>query len=293
MTDTEIKHTIACCNYNMADTIERSLKSMINQVRDRDDFEVLVVDDGSSDGSTKILDRLSDEYDILRVEYLDYDPNRGLGGTRNISFEEARGEYILESLDMDDIYHPGILDFVELFHQMDEQVDFDFYFQGKGITMAKKELLLEIPYRDIPRGEDKDLRRRLLANDSLVWLVHEPFRESIGYDPSFIEKRRNWFTFAVTDFRTGITFSSFLRWAVGLKSIKGAFHAITAPLAYILSLSKSHYPAAEGYEDRVKWKRDQNAIKYTLDEMESEYGVTFDQERLSEYGREIFLDDPK
>jgi glycosyltransferase involved in cell wall biosynthesis len=290
MPDESVEHTIAICNYDMADTLERSLRSIVDQVHHRDDFEVLVVADGSSDRSLESLKRLSEEYDCLRVEYLDYDPDRGLGGTRNISFEKSRGEYVLESLDTDDIYHEGILDFVEVYHQLDDQVDFDFYLQGQGITMAKRELLLDIPYRNLPRGQDKDLRRRLQAQDALVWVLNEPFRESIGYDPGPLETRRIWFEEAVTDFRTGITLSSYVRWALGLRSIRGLFLVLIAPVAYLVSRTKQRYDPVEEFRDQVEWKRQLEALKGTLDELEDRYNVTFDHNRLSNRGREHFVE---
>jgi glycosyltransferase involved in cell wall biosynthesis len=288
MTEEEIIHTIAVCNYNMGETLEESLISIIEQVNHRDDFEVLVIDDGSSDESPKILSRLQKEYDILRVQYLEYDPERNLGKTRNISFQESKGEYILESLDTDDEFHQGILDFVDIYHQIENQVDQKFYLQFKGFAMSKRDLLLEIPYRNLPRGQDKDLRRRMLANDSLFWIVHNPIRESLGYDPGFVKARQIWFEEAVTEFRTGITLTSYLTWAIGLKSLRGLFLCIISPFAYLLSLSKEQYDTESEYKNRIKWKQDQNKIKSRLSELEPKYGITIDFDRLSDQAEEIF-----
>src|SRR3990172_7137573 len=103
-------YSICICNYNMADTLERALVSVLDQV-DRD-YEILVIDDGSSDESVSILRALAGRYTALRVIELERDPKRRLGETRNISVREARGEYVILHVDTDDVWEPYIKDFV-------------------------------------------------------------------------------------------------------------------------------------------------------------------------------------
>ena len=102
-------YSIAVCNYNMSETLEKSLRSMVDQVPS-DDYEVVVVDGGSTDGSRDILRRLEDEYEHLRAVLDRSDECDHLGGDRNISFEESRGDYVLESMDTDDRYFDGVAD---------------------------------------------------------------------------------------------------------------------------------------------------------------------------------------
>lgn len=66
----------------MAQTPERSLKSILSQIGDR--FEVLVVDDASTDESRSILDEIDEEYAQLRTYYLESDSNTKLEQTRNL-----------------------------------------------------------------------------------------------------------------------------------------------------------------------------------------------------------------
>jgi GT2 family glycosyltransferase len=68
------------------------------------DFEILVVDDGSTDPETKaFLDGVGADVRVLRQE------NRGLAGARNAGFRAAKGEYVLP-LDCDDWIDPTFLD---------------------------------------------------------------------------------------------------------------------------------------------------------------------------------------
>ena len=85
-------YSICICNFNMSNTLEISLKSILDQIDDR--FEVVVVDDGSTDTSLNILFRIKSHYKQLRIIPLIRDRRRKLGETRNISIRAARGKYV-------------------------------------------------------------------------------------------------------------------------------------------------------------------------------------------------------
>jgi len=86
--------------YNCADTIEDTLESVFRQTSAP--FEILVLDDGSTDGTPAALDRHKGRVSIFRQ------PNRGVGPALNVLCEKAQGD-VLAVLGSDDIWHPSYL----------------------------------------------------------------------------------------------------------------------------------------------------------------------------------------
>ena len=83
------------------------------------DFELIVIDDGSTDGTGEMLESLDTRG--LRFHYR-WQPNRGVAAARNVGLELARGE-IIAFLDSDDLWLTDHLDVVvEVFRRQPEAV---------------------------------------------------------------------------------------------------------------------------------------------------------------------------
>jgi glycosyltransferase involved in cell wall biosynthesis len=97
--------TVCIPAFDAEGTIERAVRSIADQEVDAD-VEILVCDDGSTDGTRAVLDRLAGEIAGLRV--IANDVNRGRPATRNRLLESARGR-LMTWLDADDHKYPGML----------------------------------------------------------------------------------------------------------------------------------------------------------------------------------------
>lgn len=88
--------------------IEEAIASVFAQTYDN--WELLLVDDGSTDGSTAIAQRYAQQYPD-KVRYLEHEghQNRGMSATRNLGIHHAKGEYIA-LLDADDVWLPQKLE---------------------------------------------------------------------------------------------------------------------------------------------------------------------------------------
>ena len=82
--------------YNAEKTIGRCIDSILNQ--EYKDFELLLVDDGSTDGSGAICDARADRDSRVRVFH---QANAGVSASRNLALDHAKGTY-LQFLDSDD-----------------------------------------------------------------------------------------------------------------------------------------------------------------------------------------------
>lgn len=281
----DLKYTVAICNYNMAHTLGKSLKSILEQLDER--FEVLVVDDGSNDGSQEILNELESEYEIFRwVE----GENDNLAEARNQSFEEAKGKYILESLDTDDVYKPVIKDFVMIFEKLNEVIDKDFYLNAYNLNVAPRRLLLDkVPYRSLGYGEDKDLRRRLLAKDVVVILeINQPYK-SIGYDYDRLDYLEIAYDITRVQFRSGISWSSFVKGKLkNIEYTNDIFEILISPIAYIDARFKGVYGLPDGWERWNKYYEEKEKNTNTLTDLEERYNLEIAKE-LSQQGKNVFL----
>ena len=88
--------------YNQANVIHRAITSVLDQ--DLAVAEILIVDDGSTDGLANSLERFDDP----RLRLISHGKNQGAGAARNTGVEQAAGRYIA-FLDSDDEWMPGKL----------------------------------------------------------------------------------------------------------------------------------------------------------------------------------------
>ena len=89
--------------YNSEEYIEQGIQSVLNQ--SNIEVELILVNDGSTDGSAGIIDEYAKKYDSVKAIHQE---NAGVGAARNRGIREATGEYIAY-LDSDDFYEPEVL----------------------------------------------------------------------------------------------------------------------------------------------------------------------------------------
>ena len=92
--------------YNKEKIIERTLQSVLSQ--DYDDYEVVIVDDGSTDKSVEIVKNLLNQQNLRDKVRLISQSNGGPSKARNTGVKNANGEWIV-FLDADDELLPGAL----------------------------------------------------------------------------------------------------------------------------------------------------------------------------------------
>jgi len=102
--------------YNRAHLLSRAVLSVLNQTYK--DFEIIVVDDASTDNTYEVVKSFNDP----RIKYIHHEQNKGSAAARNTGIKSARGEYIAFQ-DSDDEWLPEKLNKqMEIFNRASPQV---------------------------------------------------------------------------------------------------------------------------------------------------------------------------
>lgn len=99
----EVDVSVVIPTYNRAYLIPRAIQSVLNQTCE--DFEIIVVDDGSTDNTNEVVESINDE----RIRYIRHERNKGAAAARNTGIMAAKGKYIA-FLDTDDEWLPEKLE---------------------------------------------------------------------------------------------------------------------------------------------------------------------------------------
>lgn len=122
-------------NYNYGQFIKRAIESVLNQTFQ--DFELIIIDDGSIDNSRNIIEAHSRHPKIKII----YQQNKGLNVTNNIALRSATGKYIIR-LDADDYFHSEALETLSSRLEADDELGMIFgdycIVDQNGVTLSEE-----------------------------------------------------------------------------------------------------------------------------------------------------------
>lgn len=172
--------------YNVYDYLDKCLSSLVNQT-DKD-FEVIIVNDGSTDNSQKIIDRYVAENSNMKAFTK---KNGGLSSARNYGITKADGDYVL-FLDSDDYYEPNTIEVLKKEASSDEDIivfrmfidekneikkwhpDMEKFILDDSISVSKRLLLYN------PSACDKMFKKSLFET---IKFVDDKYYEDLGTIP--------------------------------------------------------------------------------------------------------------
>ncbi|MEK7290503.1 MAG: glycosyltransferase, partial [Planctomycetota bacterium] len=137
--------------YNCANFLPHSIQSILSQTYDS--YEIIVVDDGSTDNTKEVLNPF-----MQRISYIKLEQNKGLPAARNIGIKSALGKYIA-FIDADDIWLPEKL-----------QTDIKYFETYSEISMVySKHINIDINGSVL----DGDTKKRLPSGNIFIQLFSE------------------------------------------------------------------------------------------------------------------------
>ena len=198
-----MKISIIVTNFNYSKFLDRAIRSAFVQNYPTDKFELIVVDDCSTDKSLEIIESYGD---LISKIYLK--DNVGLSKARNIGVEKSNGEYII-FIDADDFIHRDLIFIAGMFldqNEMFDAVSVDYItvdekgHEIKRVAFSDNPLACGIMYRkekfinigmfdeNLRVNEDKEFRERFnekgykMHNIELPLYRYRKHRESLTYN---------------------------------------------------------------------------------------------------------------
>lgn len=141
--------------YNNAQYLQACIDSLALQGIGHSEFEIIIVDDGSTDGSAEMADDIAGQWDNVQVIH---QPNSGSGVARNIGMDICCGEYI-HFVDADDQVMPGAYRYL-FDHTLTTSPDIVYFDFGENCYTRDYTIEGKITYRGGIRDFVKDYHIR-------------------------------------------------------------------------------------------------------------------------------------
>ncbi len=183
--------SVIVTTYNYAQYVERCIRSILDQSLSKDLYELIIINDASTDYTKDILENYTDVARIFNLE-----KNVGLAAARNFGIKKARGQFVV-FVDADDYIQRDMLLIQKTFLTENNKLDavaVDYYLVDERGThlehisaaekpiacgiMFRKDLLYDIGLYDetFRAREDEDLRIRFLEKYSIYNIILPLYR---------------------------------------------------------------------------------------------------------------------
>ena len=149
--------------YNVEDYLRNALESLLNQTIK--DFEVILVNDGSTDSSGTICESYACRYKNFHVYHK---ANGGQSEARNYGLKKAKGEFITY-LDSDDYFEPYAL---EVFLQIQQKYGVDIVSTTENevykVELKKQDTNIQLSEKNIRILDNRTFLEKALYNDEIT-----------------------------------------------------------------------------------------------------------------------------
>ncbi|WP_127136073.1 glycosyltransferase family 2 protein [Flagellimonas oceanensis] len=165
--------TVYITNYNYEKYIENAIESVLGQTMQN--FELIIIDDGSKDNSRDIIERYSEHPKISII----YQQNKGLNITNNVALRASKGKYIVR-LDADDYFTEDALE--KMSSILEENDTLGLVFPDYFIVDSENNVVSEIRRHDF---ENEVTILDQPAHGACTMIRVEYMKSVGGYDESY------------------------------------------------------------------------------------------------------------
>lgn len=165
--------TVYITNYNYEKYIRKSINSVLNQTLQN--FELIIIDDGSTDNSKQIIESYNDNNRIKII----YQQNKGLNITNNVALKIANGKYIVR-LDADDYFEKDALKVMS--DKLDSDDELGLVFPDYYLVDEDENILHE----EKRHSFEKDVTLLDMPAHGACTMIRKSFLQALGgYDEQF------------------------------------------------------------------------------------------------------------
>ncbi len=173
------KVSVIIPTYNREKTIFRAVQSVLEQTYTN--LEVLVIDDGSTDGTAAIVNGIKDD----RVKYVALEQNGGPSKARNVGVEMAEGEWIAFQ-DSDDCWHKNKLESQIEYVEDNPQYSLVYCMSMTWFQNGKTIVVPPSPLPDVMEGKMlHTLLQRNVIDTPTMFIKRECFLNVGGFDVTY------------------------------------------------------------------------------------------------------------
>ncbi len=256
--------------YNSEKTLSACVQSILNQTYSS--FELVLIDDGSTDSSGQICDRLQDNCREKNIHcQVIHKSNGGVSSARNCGFEHASGEYFV-CVDSDDVVEPCYLE--DLVHTAEEHPELGFIISGFRCTSHEYDYIMS----DRERLSITDRREYMLLYEKI--LIQSPclalYRTDIVNDYGIRMREdlsRGEDILFNLDYLDALDCSSigvinkanYTYQNEDMSSLYRKYREDLWSVNEIVGLSIAHYLKKWGIDDEASWTKYYNTVFYNYD----------------------------
>ncbi len=220
--------SIVMPNYNHSHFLEGAIRQHLSQTILP--LEIIVIDDGSTDNSVKIISNMAEEYPLIRPLFLK--KNQGVNEANNKGLNMAQGDYVFFSA-ADDIVNCDFLERSLEVLSRSPQAAFSFCNPAEYILKSKQKLPYPLYLSPHPRYFPPEevislLKKRFFTFPSNTVLFKKQYLQQLGGFLPSLERGSDWFACFSLALRYGVCYiPDVLAWfcirensysAVGLRS---------------------------------------------------------------------------